>query len=477
MGAVSYSQSRGARVALRPRPPPEPHSRPTVPPMSHSLSDFSARLARLPFYYGWVVIAIACVSMAVGVNVRTAFSLLFPPILEEFGWERGPTAAAFSVGFFFNALVNPLMGVIFDRFGPRITMPAGCVMMSLGMGLAPFSTEPWHLFVTFGALVVGGGIFVTYIGHSMFLPNWFVRMRGLAIGIAFSGVGIGSMIMFPWLQGIIDGEGWRQACWTLAILTLVLVAPLNAVFQRHHPHDLGLRPDGDGEPGDGGHPDPADAIVDEAWATKDWRLSEALCTARFWWLTLALSGGLFAWYAIQVHQTKYLGEIGFSSQFSALALGLVGLAAIAGQIGIGHFSDRFGREIGWTICMAGFFSCYVMLVLLKVNPDIWLVYLMVSAQGLGYGMSSLYGAIPADIFQGRHYGRIVGTLSIAASFGAGLGPWLLGLIYDRVGSYETGFWISAGAAFVAMFAVWMAAPRKVRVVAGQAARNRARKTA
>ncbi len=429
-----------------------------------TLSD---RLARLPFYYGWVVITIAFVSIAIGVNVRTAFSLLFPPILAEFGWDRGTTAAAFSFGFFANAFLNPLMGVVFDRFGPRVTLPIGCVLISAGMGLAPFATEPWHLFATLGVLVVSGGISVTYLGHSMFLANWFVQMRGLAIGIAYSGVGVGAIILFPWIQDIIDEQGWRHACWTMALLTLLLVAPLNAVLQRRHPFDLGLAPDGDPESLVTDRPTHAGTVVNAAWAEKDWRLSEALRTARFWWLSLAMSGGLFTWYVVQVHQTKYLGEVGFSSDFAALALGLAGLAGIAGQIGIGHFSDRFGREIGWTASMLGFFSCYALLVLLEARPEVWLVYLMICAQGLGYGVATLYSAVPADIFQGRHYGRIVGSLSVSASLGAGAGPYLAGAIYDIDGSYEIGFWLGGIAALVSTLALWLASPRKIRLVAGQ----------
>ena len=83
-----------------------------------------SRLARLPFFYGWIVVAVAFVTMGVGVNARTAFSLLFPPILAEFGWDRGVTAAAFSIGFMASTIYAPLSGILMDRFGPRYVVSA-----------------------------------------------------------------------------------------------------------------------------------------------------------------------------------------------------------------------------------------------------------------------------------------------------------------------------------------------------------------
>jgi MFS family permease len=197
-------------------------------------------------------------------------------------------------------------------------------------------------------------------------------------------------------------------------------------------------------------------------------------TARFWWLFAAFFSGLFVWYAVQVHQTRYLIEVGFAPELAAWALGLVGLAGIAGQIVIGHLSDRIGREWAWTLAALGFVLCYLCLLALQARPSATLLYLMVAAQGLlGYGLATVYGAIPAELFQGPRFGTIFGTLSSASILGAASGPWLTGAIYDRVGSYAPAFWLSIGLALVSVACIWLAAPRKVRVVAGQVARLQA----
>ncbi len=447
-----------------------------MPPQA-SPSSSSSRPARLPFFYGWVVVAVAFVTMGVGVNTRTAFSLLFPPILAEFGWDRGRTAAAFSLGFLAAIAYAPAIGLLMDRFGPRLVIPLGAILVSAGMILATFITQPWHLDLTLGVLVGGGTIFLSYMGHSLFLPYWFARRRGLALGIAFSGVGVGSIVLFPWLQGLISRVGWREACWVMAVLLLVTVLPPNLRLQRRRPEDLGLAPDGESALG----PSPQtrarlDNVVDHAWASTNWTLARALKTTRFWWLFLASASCLYAWYAVQVYQTKYLGEIGFPPGVAAYALGLVGLTGSVGQIALGHLSDRIGREWVWTVSALGFALCYALLLAMRQSPTPMLLYLMVTAQGLlGYGFASVSSAITMDLFQGKRYGAIAGMLSVAGSLGAGLGPWVTGTLYDRTGSYTLSFCLAIALSLLSIACIWSAAPRKVRVVAGQVARLHAQR--
>jgi MFS family permease len=420
----------------------------------------------LPFFYGWVVVAVAFVTMGVGVNARTAFSLLFPPILDEFGWDRGMTAGAFSFGFLVAAVFSPLLGRLMDSRGPRVVMEMGVGLMAAGLLLAPLVRQPWHLYATLGLLVGGGSVCMSYSAHSLFLPNWFVRRRGLAISVAFSGVGVGSIILLPWLGTLIGDAGWRTACWVMGIVVLVLLAPLNLLLRRR-PEDLGLEPDGDRTAGSVAASRPSN-VIDAAWAAVDWTLGRAVRTARFWWIAVGFFCGLYAWYAVQVHQTKYLVEIGFSPGDAAWALGFVSLTGIPGQIALGHLSDRIGREWVWTVGSLGFAICYLSLLLLRDSPTPALLYLMVVSQGmLGYGLTSVIGAIPAEIFQGRQYGTIYGTLMLASIAGGAAGPWVTGALYDATGSYALAFILAIGCSVLSGLAIWLAAPRHVRAVAGR----------
>ncbi len=325
---------------------------------------------RLPFFYGWVVVAVTFVTMAIGVNARSAFSLLFPPVISEFGWERGVTAGAFSFGFVASGVASPLIGRLMDRAGPRAVMELGVVLMGGGMLLAPLTTAPWHLYATLGVMVGAGSVCLGYSGQSLFLPNWFIRTRGFAIGIAFAGVGIGSVTLLPWVQHMIEQTGWRTACTAMGLMILIVLAPLN-LFLHKRPEDIGLRPDGDVKPA-AGAAKPVSNIVDPVWANTDWTLGRALATARFWWIALGYFCGLYIWYAVQVHQTKFLLDIGFSPSVAVWALGAVSALGIPGQILLGHVSDRIGREWVWAISCAGFAICFAALIGLTYQPSLTL---------------------------------------------------------------------------------------------------------
>src|SRR3954469_16979954 len=225
---------------------------------------------RLPFFYGWIIVVVTFVTMAIGVNARTAFSLFFPPIIDEFGWERGITAGAFSFGFLVSGAVSPLIGRLMDRGGPRAVMELGIALMGGGLLLAPLTTHPCHPYLTISVMVGAGSVCLGYSGHSLFLPNWFVRRRGLAIGLAFAGVGLGSMTLLPWVQHMIEQTGWRTACTAMGIIVLVVLGPINLLL-RKKPEDIGLRPDGDAAP-HATSAKPVSNIVDAAWVATDWTL-------------------------------------------------------------------------------------------------------------------------------------------------------------------------------------------------------------
>lgn len=423
---------------------------------------------RLPFFYGWVIIAVAFVSMALAVNARTAFSLFFPPILDEFGWERGLTAGAFSFGFLVSAAMSPLMGRVMDRYGVVPVLQAGVFCVSGGLMLAASASQVWHVYLSLGVLVGAGSVCLGYTGHGLFLPAWFVQHRGLAVSIAFAGVGVGSIFLLPGLQSLIERSDWRNACWWLGILVFIVLAPLNLLVRRR-PESLGLIPDGKTVDGSPGGVRRSLRIVDPQWAATDWTLARAIRTARFWWLSAALFLGLYAWYSVQVHQTRYLLEIGFDAVTAAWALGLVSLVGIPGGIALGWLSDRVGREQVWYIGCGGFVLTYLLLMALGNAPTLWLLGAMVLAQGLiGYGTTSVSGTIPADIFEGRHYGAIFGTISIASISGGALGPWLTGYIHDKTGSYTLAFWIAIMASLASAMCIWRASPGKIRAVPGRA---------
>jgi len=167
-------------------------------------------------------------------------------------------------------------------------------------------------------------------------------------------------------------------------------------------------------------------------------------------------------------------EIGFSPTVAAWALGIVSLLGIPGQILLGHMSDRIGREWIWTISGLGFAICFAALIALGRYPSLPLVYVMVAAQGLlGYGVTSIMGAVVSEIFQGKHFGSIFGTIMLAALAGGAAGPWVTGFLHDKYGNYDIAFLIGIGVSIIGAATIWLAAPGKVRAVAGQLHRSHA----
>ena len=201
-------------------------------------------------------------------------------------------------------------------------------------------------------------------------------------------------------------------------------------------------------------------------------MQRAVRTPRFWWISLGYFCGLYIWYAVQVHQTKYLLDIGFSSGIAVWALGVVSLLGIPGQILLGHLSDRVGREWIWTASGLGFAICFAALIALAHVPTLSLLFVMVAAQGaLGYGVTSIMGAVVLEIFEGKHYGSIFGTLMLSALAGGAAGPWVTGALHDIYGNYTIAFLIGIGVSALSAATIWLAGPGKGRAVAGQLHRS------
>ena len=381
-------------------------------------------------------------------------------------WRPAPSP----FGFLISAVISPVVGRTMDRRGPRFVIEIGVVLTAAGLLGATLIESPWQLYATLGLLVGAGANCMSFSVQSQYLPNWFARRRALATGIAFSGVGVGAILILPWLQTVILKEGWRSACWALGLMTLIGLVPINLIVSKR-PQDLGLLPDGAKEAGVAAARRAA-AVVDPAWTAVEWTVAHAVRTARFWWLIIAFFSAGYAWYAVQVHQTKYLVEIGLGPMQAAWSLGFVAMVAIPGQILLGALSDRIGREIVWTIASAGFALCYAALLALAAYPTEPLLYLMVLSQGvLGYAFTSLMGAMVAETFEGPHFGSVFSLIMVALLAGGAAGPYVTGVLHDVEGTYTMAFSVALSFSVLGAMAVWFAAPGKVRMVAGRAAKS------
>lgn len=422
-------------------------------------------------YYGWVVVAASFVCLAVAYTVSYSFSVFYVAILAEFGWTRGGTALAASIYFGVYGCSAPFTGVLIDRFGSRKIIPVGAVVVALGLFACSSIAEPWHLYVYYGVTCGIGLNLVGALSHTSMLANWFFRRRGMALGLAASGIGVGVFAVVPVLQYIITTSGWRTAYAVLGVGVLLTIPTVGLLFYRQRPEEFGLLPDGG--PGVAKTPTgslpPRLLVVDAAWAARRWDARSAITTHRFWLLLVAFAFGTLALQTIMAHQVAYLVDRKFDPFLAAAVVGLLGLCSSVAKALWGWASDRFGRELIYSLGVACLVLGILVLGLIADASQAWAAYLYALAFGVGYGVyAPLMPAMAADIFQGPRFASVYGAIYVGTGVGSALGPWLGGFLFDATGSYALALAISACAAAISVAAVWAAAPRQVRQVPGVA---------
>jgi MFS family permease len=253
------------------------------------------------------------------------------------------------------------------------------------------------------------------------------------------------------------------------VIVAALVIPLTMIFQRLHPKEKGLYPDGL-EQGDlerlknayGTRVDVSS--IDPVWTSQDWTVLRAIRTVRFWGLTLANVNFGFFMGTILVHQAPFIVDAGFSRMFAATILAITGLVNAGGNLFWGTLSDRIGREWTYSLaCGCAFFSVFL-LILVKGTSNPWFLYGHGIFFGLGYALASLWQAIAGDLFQGKQYGAIFGLMTVGFGVGNFLGPWLGGYLFDTQGTYAIALILCLAATVLSSFFIWVAGPRQVRLV-------------
>jgi MFS family permease len=191
------------------------------------------------FFYGYVILALCFANMVVMRGVNGAFGVYFLALLEEFPWSRSAGASIASANFFVYAIASPLVGLAFDRFGPRVLMPLGAFLTGLGLVLSSFAHSLGGLYFTYGIVTALGQGALSFVGHNALISFWFVRKRATAIGIASMGQGLGALVMVPATQMLVSTIGWRWTYVATGGLLLLVLVPANAFFQRRTPAEVG----------------------------------------------------------------------------------------------------------------------------------------------------------------------------------------------------------------------------------------------
>jgi len=436
-----------------------------------------ARAAR-PFYYGWVIVAVSFLVLGLISLVISSFPLFYVPVLQNFNWSRGSTAIMMSIYLIVSGITAPFAGGLIDRFGPRRVMPLGAFATGCAMLWLSRSTALWHFYVAFGVIAALGSAMLYIVPVTAIVSNWFVRHRGTAIGIVTASPGTSQLLLLPPLQFLINRIGWRSSYLVLGAVILLIPTILIRLLLYGRPSDRGLsvedemglrkRTRGDPTPVEEGQKPRRRTelvILDKVWAETDWTIGKAVRTFRFWALTLMMATFTIGFFLISVHLVAFLTDKGYSSLVAASVIGLQGFVNIVGTLIGGVVGDHWGREKTLTLSIAIFIACIVLLNLAGwvINPIF--LYAFAVVYGIGFGMSfPTLMASAADLFQGKHFGSILGVIALGGYFGAAFGAWLGGYLFDLTGDYRLNFIVAALVMVFAAALIWKARPGHVRVV-------------
>lgn len=350
----------------------------------------------------------------------------------------------------------------FDYLGPRRMFPLAALLLSLGFVLCSRITTLWQFYLYYGVIVGAGFAALGFVPHVSLVSRWFVRKRGLANSLALSGQGVGTLALAPICAYLIAQFGWRQSFLIYALLISVLI-PVTLIWHRDSPQRLGLQPDGDAAPEvDEADVNRAQAPTTDVPATAESSL-HLIKTGTFWALFFIVFSLAFNAMTLIVHQNQYLVDIGFRPEFAAWMLGFSGILRSGGTIIWGSISDRTMRETSYTISALLGVLALPCLLWAQSASDAWLVVSFILLMGLGYGgVSVVYAASAADLYQGSNFGKILGLLDIGFGLGAALGTYMAGLLFDWLQSYHLMFYLLMVSIVISIGCIWVAAPRRVR---------------
>ena len=385
-------------------------------------------------FYGWVVVAAFLFIGTMGYGINSSFGVFFKSIAREFDLTRAVTSGVISTTAVCGSMWSTAAGWALDRYGPRMT--ALLIGLSVGLGLLLTSQTKalWQLFISYSLLVSAiGAIYITIMGT---VSKWFDKKRGLALGIAGLGMGLGMIIIAPFATYLISSFGWRMAYIIIGLIAWLIVIPLSRLLKKD-PHEVGALPDGV-------------KLVSSEMGTPEMKkdtqlagfsLREASGTRNFWCFGAIWLLNAFCYFLVLTHIVPHATDTGIPAMQAATILSLMGGSNIVGRLLMGRISDSIGRKktaITCALLMA------LTMIWLTWSQDLWMFYIFGVVFGFSNGgLDPPIAALVGETFGLRRIGAVMGTLQAAWGIGVATGPAVGGLIFDVNNSYFIAFLIGA----------------------------------
>ncbi|MFC1928138.1 MFS transporter [Chloroflexota bacterium] len=391
------------------------------------------------YFYGWNIVATSFLArISYAEHFSSMLGFFFKPLQNEFGWSRTALAAVQTIARMTEALMAPIVGPLIDRYGPRMLMPIGAIIVGSVMLAITQMTALWQFYLLRGVVVAVGFTLMGGLVTDVAVNNWFIQKRGRALGISRIGNNLSNIIFTPITVFVIAASGWRTMFVIFAIVTWLVVLAPSVIFMRRRPEDMGLYPDGI-EPGTaeakGNQGEQVHALSEVTSAPEPiWSRREVLKTGSFWLLAASFGINSMAFQGINVSLAPYIQDLGYDEAMLATVMTFRAIMAVVAVLFMGFLAERahrvFLRVIPFVFQGIGAFF------LLSAGQPLFL-WLAVATYGLGQS-----GAIVTqEVLWANHFGRlslgVVRSLAYLIAFGFGAsGPLAMNAVYDVYGSYQ-----------------------------------------
>lgn len=392
-------------------------------------------------FYGWVIVAAAWLAMFVSSASIASFSIFAPELEAEFGWSRGMLSLGYSLNTIMIAVFGLLAGMLVDRIGVRRLVIIGAVIGGIGTALLSQITQPWQFHLLYGVLAPSGIALCFIVPTVATVRRWFMRRAALTVAIAMTGSGLGVVVLLPLIHRLIQVSGWSHSYIVLGLI-MVVGAVIGGAFLKKDPESSGTYPDGV-KP----EAEELKKRLDFLARSDKWPVREAIRTSS-WWLLILSQFFNIAIVGIVGHLVFWGGDLDIPSKDAVTILSFLALAAVAGRLLAGFFSDwmmsRFGasRKPALYLCTIGVaLGCFLAMGVSN-ERELLLVSLLV---GFCYGCGlSVFPTYLGDLFGVVSLSALFGVVFLFCSglFGA-IGPVLFGFIREASGSYDLAFMVTA----------------------------------
>ena len=374
-------------------------------------------------FFGWWQVLAALVAQAISAaSVFLSYSIVVAPMKSAFSPSQmvlmlGLTATLLAAG-----VLGPFIGAAIDRLSIRLLMLFGAACLSLGFLLLSLTSAMWQVIIVYMVCMSVGSLLLGQLPTTALLARWFVRRRGMAMGIAASGVAIGGVFVPPLLQFLLDSFEWRDALRLFSVIVLLASAPVIWFLVADRPSDHGLDPDG---------------LSQENMTTTESPLiatPDLVRSAGFWLIVVAVGMIFCGPFALISNMIPFLGSIGFDTGTGAMLLSIYSAASFGGKLLYAAVGDRVNAQVA---LLAILLVLVLAMILFVSTTDLVLIVVAIIITGASSGAAlPMRGVILANIYGVSGLGRIMGLVNMFTMPFTLAAPPLFGLVFDEAGSYS-----------------------------------------